>query len=134
MIIEMPTYTLQPGTLAEVEKRFGEALAARERHSRLAAFWHTEVGPLNQIIHVWEYESLAHRGEVRAAATKEPGWPPSPITRPVPYPGRPDRGSAGGGRPGGTALSPARGRRAAVHAGRPGGFLHRAVPRHNPPG
>ena len=26
MIIEMRTYTLQPGTLAEVEKRFGEAL------------------------------------------------------------------------------------------------------------
>ena len=26
MIIEMRTYTLQPGTLAEAEKRFGEAL------------------------------------------------------------------------------------------------------------
>ena len=40
MIIEMRTYTLQPGTLAEVEKRFGEALPspreARETGSILA--------------------------------------------------------------------------------------------------
>ena len=35
MIIEMRTYTLQPGTLAEVEKRFGEALPVREKHSKL---------------------------------------------------------------------------------------------------
>ncbi len=77
MIIEMRTYTLQPGTLAEAEKRFGEALPAREKHSKLAAFWHSEIGPLNQIIHVWAYDSFEHRADVRAAATKEPGWPPA---------------------------------------------------------
>ena len=76
MIIEMRTYTLQPGTLAEVEKRFGEALPGREKHSKLAAFWHTEVGPLNQIIHVWAYDSFEQRADVRSAAAKEPGWPP----------------------------------------------------------
>ncbi len=76
MIIEMRTYTLQPSTLAEVEKRFGEALPLREKHSKLAAFWHTEVGPLNQIIHVWAYDSFEQRTAVRAAASKEAGWPP----------------------------------------------------------
>jgi len=76
MIIEMRTYTLQPGTLAEVEKRFGESLPARQKHSRLAAFWHSEVGQLNQIIHVWAYDSFDHRASVRAAAQKEEGWPP----------------------------------------------------------
>jgi hypothetical protein len=76
MIIEMRTYTLQPGTLAEVEKRFGEGLPAREKHSKLAAFWHTEVGPLNRIIHVWAYDNLEQRGAVRAAAVKAGDWPP----------------------------------------------------------
>jgi len=76
MIVEMRTYTLQPGTLAEVEKRFGAALAVREKHSKLAAFWHSEVGPLNQIIHVWAYDSFEHRASVRAASQKEEGWPP----------------------------------------------------------
>ena len=77
MIIEMRTYTLQPGTLAEVEKRFGEALPIREKHSKLAAFWHTEVGPLNQIIHVWAYDSFEQRAAVRATASKDAGWPPA---------------------------------------------------------
>jgi hypothetical protein len=58
MIIEMRTYTLRPGTLVEVEKRFAEGLPGREKHSKLAAFWHTEVGPLNQIIHVWAYDNF----------------------------------------------------------------------------
>ena len=76
MIIEMRTYSLQPGTLAEVEKRFGDSLPVRQKHSKLAAFWHTEVGPLNQIMHVWCYDNFEHRASVRAAASKEPGWPP----------------------------------------------------------
>lgn len=76
MIIEMRTYTLRPGNLAEVEKRFGESLPVREKHSKLAAFWHTDVGPLNQIIHVWAYESFEQRLAARAAASKEQGWPP----------------------------------------------------------
>ena len=77
MIIEMRTYTLRPGTLAEVEKRFGEALPVREKYSKLAAFWHTEVGPLNQIIHVWTYDSFEARSRIRAEAMKAEGWPPN---------------------------------------------------------
>ena len=76
MIIEMRTYTLKPGSLVEVEKRFEAALPNRLKHSPLAAFWHTEVGPLNQIIHVWPYESFEHRNSVRATAMKDAGWPP----------------------------------------------------------
>ena len=76
MIIEMRTYTLQPGTIAEAVKRFGEALPVREKHSKLAAFWQSEVGQLNQIIHVWAYDSFEHRAAVRAASQKEQGWPP----------------------------------------------------------
>ena len=30
----------------------------RAKVSPLAAFWHTEVGPLNRVIHVWPYENL----------------------------------------------------------------------------
>ena len=76
MIIEMRTYTLTPGRLQEVEKRFAEALPTREKHSKLAAFWHTEIGTLDQVIHIWPYESFEQRLAVRAAAVKEEGWPP----------------------------------------------------------
>ncbi len=76
MIIEMRTYTLKPGTVAEVEKRVGEALPMREKHSKLAAWWHTEVGQLNQVVHIWPYDSVEQRTAIRAAAARDPGWPP----------------------------------------------------------
>ena len=58
MIYEMRTYDLKPRSLPEVEKRFGKAYEYRKKFSPLAAFWHTEFGPLNQIIHVWPYQDL----------------------------------------------------------------------------
>lgn len=76
MIYEVRTYDLQPHTLTEFEKRFGEAYEKRKQYSELAAFWHTEIGPLNQIIHVWPYENLAERDRIRAAAVKDGVWPP----------------------------------------------------------
>jgi hypothetical protein len=76
MIYEVRTYDIKPGSLAEVEKRFGEAYEKRKQHSPLAAFWHTEIGPLNQIIHVWPYKDGAERDTIRAAAVKDGAWPP----------------------------------------------------------
>jgi hypothetical protein len=76
MIYEMRTYDLKTRSLPEVEKRFGDAYEKRKKHSELAAFWHTEIGPLNQIVHVWPYESLDERARIRAAAVKDGTWPP----------------------------------------------------------
>ena len=76
MIYEFRTYTLKPRSLAEVEKRYAEAYEYRKKYSPLAAFWHTEVGPLNEIIHVWGYKDLAERARIRAEAAKDANWPP----------------------------------------------------------
>ena len=76
MIYEIRTYTLTPGSIPEFEKRFEATLPCRTPYSELAAFWHTEFGPLNQVIHVWPYDDLGHRTEVRHRLAKEPGWPP----------------------------------------------------------
>jgi hypothetical protein len=76
MIYEFRTYTLQPRTMPEFLKRFGEALPKRLEFSRLAASWTTEIGPLNQFIHVWEYKDLVERARIRAEAIKAGIWPP----------------------------------------------------------
>src|SRR5437763_1358515 len=76
MIIEMRTYTVQPGSVATVEERFGQALPARAKLSPLAAFWHTEVGPLNRWCHIWAYKDAAERFAVRERARNEGVWPP----------------------------------------------------------
>jgi hypothetical protein len=71
MIYEVRTYTLRPGTLAEFEERFAKRLPLREKHSKLGAFWHTEVGPLNQAIHVYPYDDLGQRTAVRTAMAND---------------------------------------------------------------
>ena len=49
----------------------------RAKLSPLAAFWHTEVGPLNRVIHVWPYKDFEERTRVRAESQKLQGWPPN---------------------------------------------------------
>ena len=77
MIYEVRTYTLKPGSVATFEENFAKALPHRLQYSPLAAFWHTEIGPLNQVIHVWPYESLDERTRIRAEAAQDPNWPPA---------------------------------------------------------
>lgn len=72
MIYEVRTYTLRAGTVAEFEERYEKRLPARLKHSKLGAFWHTEFGPLNQIVHVYPYDDLNHRTAVRAALASDP--------------------------------------------------------------
>jgi hypothetical protein len=67
MIYEVRTYTLRTGAVPEFEERYEKRLAARLKHSKLGAFWHTDFGPLNQVIHVYPYDDLDHRTRVRAA-------------------------------------------------------------------
>ncbi len=76
MIYEMRTYDLKPRTQPEVVKRFGEAYEKRKKLSELSAFWMTEIGPLNQIVHIWPYKDLEERGRIRAAAVADGSWPP----------------------------------------------------------
>ena len=76
MIYEFRTYDLKPHALGEYEARFAEALPHREKYSKMWAFWHTEVGMLNQVIHVWTYDDLGQRTQIRAEAAKDPNWPP----------------------------------------------------------
>jgi hypothetical protein len=78
MIYDLRTYTLKPRSVPIVEKMFEEAMPTREKYSPLGAFFHTEVGPLNQIVHIWAYESVEHMASVRAEAAADTSgmWPP----------------------------------------------------------
>ena len=77
MIYEFRTYDLKPRAVPEFEKRSAEKIKeGRLDHSDLFGFWYTEAGPLNQVVHVWPYEDLNQRGDVRARVVEEGVWPP----------------------------------------------------------
>ena len=77
MIYEIRTYSLAPRSQEEVEKRWGEAYPARKKYSDIAGFFHTEFGPLNEIISIWPYADLNERMRIRAEANNDPSWPPN---------------------------------------------------------
>jgi len=77
MIIEMRTYLLRPGTVPNFMQRFAEALPARRQFSPLGAFFHSEIGTLNQVIHVWPYKDFEERERIGAEARKTGKWPPN---------------------------------------------------------
>jgi len=76
MIVEIRTYQLKTRSVPEVLKRWADMLPGRIKLSPLAGFWHTDVGPLNRIIHIWPYANLAERERIRAEAVKLGVWPP----------------------------------------------------------
>lgn len=76
MIYEVRTYQIAPGSLNAVIDTFGKHYEHRKQFSALAAFWYTEIGPLNEIIHIWPYADVAERDRVRAEASASPHWPP----------------------------------------------------------
>ena len=77
MIFELRTYTLKVGALDTVNKLFAERLEHRVKYSPLAGYWYTDIGPLNQIIHIWPYRTLNERMEIRSKAEATGLYPPN---------------------------------------------------------
>jgi hypothetical protein len=76
MFIEMRTYLLKPGATAAFEEGFAEGLSARQQFSKLGGLWRCEVGGLNQVVHIWPYESFEERERIGQEARKTGKWPP----------------------------------------------------------
>jgi hypothetical protein len=77
MIFEIRTYTLKPGTVPQAEQAFADKIAERVKYSPLAGFWRSEVGTLNQIIHIWSYKDTNERAKIRAEVIEKKVWPPA---------------------------------------------------------
>lgn len=76
MIVEQRTYTLFAGKTPEYLRHYeSEGLAIQTRIlGRLVGYFTTEIGPLNQIIHMWAYDSFEDRARRRAQMQADPGW------------------------------------------------------------
>lgn len=76
MIVEMRTYTAAPGRAGEFLKLYEElGLALQNKYlGGLMGYYVTELGELNQIVHLWRYDSLADREARRARLDADPGW------------------------------------------------------------
>jgi len=76
MIYDFRMYTLKPGTTPDYRAGAKEVgLPVRQRHGAALAGWYwTEIGALNQVVHIWGYNDAKHMKEVRAAFYADPEW------------------------------------------------------------
>jgi hypothetical protein len=76
MIHELRRYTIKPGRLADyVDKSGSIGRPVRgDRYGKLLGYWSTELGPLNQVVHLWEYADLGARTTARAGLAKDERW------------------------------------------------------------
>jgi hypothetical protein len=76
MIVEMRTYTLALGATGRYFKLYGDKGLAVQKHilGHLVGYYSVEVGPLNQVVHLWAYDSLDERAKRRAALWADPDW------------------------------------------------------------
>lgn len=76
MIVDQRIYTLHPGKTPEwIETMANGGFAMQQPVlGRCMGYYVSEFGPLNQIVHMWAYDSLEERAARRAELRKIPAW------------------------------------------------------------
>ena len=76
-MIDLRTYTIRPRGMADFLEVFDRlAMPVQLRHlGAPLAFFVSDIGPLNQVVHLWAYDSLADYDARRTARDVDPDWP-----------------------------------------------------------
>ena len=76
MIYELRTYTTKQGTVQDVAK--AASTVSREirgdDYGKLEGYWVSDIGHLNQVMHLWSYSDLNERARLRVELAKNPRW------------------------------------------------------------
>jgi hypothetical protein len=87
MIYELRTYTVRPGTVGDMVKAASTVSRdiRKDDYGKLEGYWSTEIGPLNQVLHMWSYRDFEERAKLRAELSKNPRWGGEylPLIRPM---------------------------------------------------
>jgi hypothetical protein len=87
MIYELRTYTIKPGGLGDMVK--ASATVSHEirgnDYGKLEGYWSSEIGALNQVMHLWSYPDYNERARLRGELGKNPRWVGEylPLIRPL---------------------------------------------------
>lgn len=87
MIHQLRAYTVTPGTIGKVLEASGTVarrIREGDKYGVLEGHWSSEIGPLNQYVHLWAYDSLAEMERLRGELSALPAWKAEylPLIRP----------------------------------------------------
>lgn len=73
-VYEMRTYSVHPQHYPTFVALSNKFMHLRTAHSKLVFYGATELGGVNEVVHIWEYDSLEHRASVRAKLAVDADW------------------------------------------------------------
>jgi hypothetical protein len=87
MLYELRTYTVKPGTLGDMVKAastVSQEIRGND-YGKLEGYWSSEIGALNQVMHLWSYPDYNERTRVRGELGKNSRWVNEyiPLIRPL---------------------------------------------------
>lgn len=76
MIVEQRTYRFKPGQVPAFMALYRDGPLQLQRRvlGRLLGYYVTEIGALNETVHLWGYDSLDERARRRALLMQDPEW------------------------------------------------------------
>ncbi|MBC5784638.1 NIPSNAP family protein [Ramlibacter sp. USB13] len=76
MIVDQRTYTIQIGLVRDFLALYAaEGLPVQSEHlGPPLGYYTTEVGEVNEVVHLWQYTDMADRERRRAALEADPRW------------------------------------------------------------
>ncbi|MBI3635643.1 MAG: NIPSNAP family protein [Candidatus Rokubacteria bacterium] len=73
-VYELRWYRTHTGRTGEWLTHFKEVMPTREKHMHRVGLWQTEMGQLNEVVHMWAFKDLNDRAAKRAGLATEPAW------------------------------------------------------------
>eukprot|EP00914_Ancora_sagittata_P013142 GHVO01025604.1.p1 GENE.GHVO01025604.1~~GHVO01025604.1.p1 ORF type:complete len:294 (-),score=12.04 GHVO01025604.1:256-1137(-) len=73
-IYELRSYVLKPGTMIEWGNNWARGIKTRREKNEAVAGFFSQIGDLYNVHHLWAYETLQDRKEIRENVWHRPGW------------------------------------------------------------
>src|ERR1700744_1040242 len=75
-VYELRTYTLKPGAVGDMLKAAStvEQDIRKNAFGKLEGYWSTDIGPLNQVMHLWSFNDSSERARLQAELARDECW------------------------------------------------------------
>ena len=73
-VYELRWYRTHMGRAGEWLEHFKAIMPTREKYMRRVGLWQTQIGQLNEVVHMWVFRDLNDRADARAKLGQDPAW------------------------------------------------------------
>ncbi|XP_029460228.1 protein NipSnap homolog 3A-like [Rhinatrema bivittatum] len=81
---EFRTYNIKPSMMKEFMKLSQEHVPRYTAYAELIGYWIVDLGILNKVLHIWKYDSFAHRTEAQRKSLQDQEWQEKMISKALP--------------------------------------------------